>query len=84
MAKDIPKFKVGDLVLKNQKRNIWDAIYMANFTIGKVLNDRAHDWQDPSGHVQWTAVADIHLLMPAENIVSSLPDARAFGRACNT
>ena len=55
---------------------------MSNFRIFEVINDRAYDLQDPSGHVDHTTVAATHLLMPTENIVSLLADAKAFGRTC--
>ena len=49
---EIPKFKVGDLVLlKNHKEQIWDTIYIPNLRIFKCINDRANDLQHPSGHV---------------------------------
>ena len=53
-----------------------------NFPFCKVINDRAYDLQDPTGHVRCTTVAEIQLLMPAKYIVSMLPDIKAFGCAC--
>ena len=47
---------------------------MPNFHICKVINDRAYDLQDPAGHVTCVSVADVQLLMPAEYIVSMLPN----------
>ena len=44
MTKELPKFKVGDLVLmKNHKNQTWDAKYLPNFRICKTMNDRAYD-----------------------------------------
>ena len=63
------------MLLKNQN---WNAIH-AWFFICKVINDRAYDLQDPTGHFRWTAGTDIQLLMPAEYVVSTLPDIKAFG-----
>ena len=37
---------------------------------------------NPTSHVRHTCVADIQLWMPADYIVSKLPDIKAFGRAC--
>ena len=57
-TKDLPKFKVGDLVLlKNNIKQNWDARYMPHFCIWKVNNDRAYDLQDPTGHVRCATVA---------------------------
>ena len=41
---------------------------MSNDHICKVINDKAHDLQDPYAHVHHTFVADIQLLMPADYI----------------
>ena len=80
---EISKFKVGDLVLltNHKKHTPWDAKYMSNFHICKVINDRPYDLQNPSGHVCHNFVEDIQLLIPAEYIVTLLPDAKVFGRA---
>ena len=76
--KDLPKFKVRDLVLlKNHKQN-WDVKYRPNFQICIVINDRAYKLQDPSGHVTCATVADIQSLMTAEYIVNKVPDIKAF------
>ena len=55
---------------------------MPDFHICQVINDRAYDLQDPTGHVRCTSVTDIKLLMPAEYIVSMLLDIKAFGWSC--
>ena len=36
---------------------------MPNFHICKVINDTAYNFQDTTGHVRWTDLADIHILM---------------------
>ena len=82
-TKDPPKFKVGDLVLlKNHKKQTWDTKYMPNFHICEVLNDRTYDLQDITSHGRHVSVADNQLLMPAEYIVSILPDTKSFRQAC--
>ena len=48
---------------------------MPNFHICKVIND-------PIGCVRCAFVADIQLLIPAEYIVSMLPDIKTFGWTC--
>ena len=81
-AKDPLKFKVRDfLLIKNHKKQIWNIKYMPDFHICKVINNRPYDFEDPTGHVQHASVADIQLLMPAEYIVSMLPNIKAFGQA---
>ena len=47
-----PNFKVSGLVLlRNHKNHTpWDARYMSSYHICKVINDRAYDLQDFSGH----------------------------------
>ena len=83
-TKDLPKFKVADLVLlKDHKTQNRDAKYMPKFCICKVINDRAYDLKDLTGHVRCAAVTDVQLLMPAEYIVSMLPEIKVFGWACN-
>ena len=70
---------VGDLVLlKNHKKQNRDTQYLHSFCICKIINDRAYDLQDPAAHVRHATVADIQLLMPAEYVVSMLPDIKAF------
>ena len=66
------------MLLINHKKQDSDAKYMPNIRICKVANDRAYDLQDQTGHVQHAIVAKIQLLMPAEYIVSMLPDVKAF------
>ena len=81
-TKDFPNFKVGDLVLlKNHKKQNWDAKYMVNFHICKIINDRVSDLQDLTGHDRCATIEDIQLLMFAEYIISMLPDIKAFGLA---
>ena len=54
---------------------------MLNSHICKVIHDRAYDLQDPTDYVRCATLAKIQLFMPAEYIVSMLPDIRAFGWA---
>ena len=68
-TKDLPRFKIrGLLLLKNHKKHNWDAKYMPNFHICKVISDRANDLQDPTDHVRCTAAANIQLVMSVEYI----------------
>ena len=46
----------------------------------KVINDRAYDLQDPTGHVYWASVVYTHVLMLAEYIASLIPDTKEFRR----
>ena len=44
MTKEVPKFKMADLVLlKNHKRQIWDTKYIPNLRVCKIINDRMYD-----------------------------------------
>ena len=52
---------------------------MPKFHSFKIINNRAYDLQDQTGHVGHTSVTDIQLLMPAEYTVNMLPDRKAFG-----
>ena len=52
---------------------------MPDFHTCKVINDMAYNLQDTTGHVRCTYVADIKLFMPAEYILSTLLDTKAFG-----
>ena len=46
MTKDIPEFKVGDLVLvRNDQKKMECKVY-GTFEICKIINDRAYDLQD--------------------------------------
>ena len=67
------------MFLKIHKKQNWDAKYMPNCHICKVLYDRKYDLQYPNGQVRCAAVADSQLAMPAEYIVSMLTNIKAFG-----
>ena len=47
-----------------------------------VINDRAYDLQNPSGHIKCASVADMQLLMPARYTVSISINMKGFGWAC--
>ena len=65
-----PSKRMKELVLlNNNKKQNWDAKDTPNFRVCKVINDKAYDLQNPTGHVQHAAVANIQLLMPAQCIV---------------
>ena len=66
--KDIPKFKVGDLVLLGnlKKHAPWFAKYMSFFCICKVINDMTLDLQEPSDHIYHASLVDIYLFMLVE------------------
>ena len=77
------KFKVGRFRIaeKPQEATIY-AKHMTNFRMCKIIHDRIYDLQNPSGHVWCLALAGIQLLMPAEYIVSLLPDKIEIWRTC--
>ena len=53
---------------------------MPNVYICKTINDNVYGLQDPTGHVRHGTVADTQLIMPAEYIISILPDNKnTFG-----
>ena len=54
-------------------------MHMCNSPICKVINDMMHDLQEPYGNIYCLSVAEIQVLMPAEYIVTLLPDAKTFG-----
>ena len=68
-------------MLRNHKKYTqWDARYMSNIRIWKVINDRAYNLQNHDHYVHQTCIVDIHLLVLAEYIVSLLPDAKVIKR----
>ena len=67
---------------KNLQKQTLVKNYMPNFHICKVINDKAYDLQDPTGHVRCGSVANVKLLKPAEYIFNMLPDIKAFRWAC--
>ena len=82
MTRKITNFKVGDfwLLMSHNKQSQWNAKYVSNFQICKIINDWAYYLQDPSGHICCALVLGIQLYLPAEFIASLLPDEKAFER----
>ena len=79
---DIPPYKKEDLVkIKNfQKKPNWDAIYLPNFTIIRIINPKQLEVSDPTGRLWKVNVSDAHKILPSDFTISSILDEQVFGR----
>ena len=80
--KDIPKFKIGDLIIiKNFENKLsWDTKYVPNFRIVKLIGTRQLEVSDLTGRLWNVNISDVHKILPADFIVSCLQDEQVFTR----
>ena len=79
---DIPQYKIGDLIMiKNvDKKSNWDAKYIPNFRIIRLIGTRQLEVSDPRGRLRKVNICDVHNISPSEFIVSCIPDEEVFAR----
>ena len=79
---DVPHYKIGDLIMiKNlNKKLTWDAKYVPNFSVVKLIGKRQSEVVDPTGRLRKVNISDVHKILPADFIVSCIPDEQVFAR----
>ena len=89
---DIPNYKIGDLVMIRNfdivmitnfdiKSN-WDAKYAPKFRAVCLIGCRQLEVSDSNGRIRKVNVCDVHMILPSDHIVCSIPDEQVFGRRC--
>ena len=73
---DIPEFKIGVLIMvKNVYRESnWDTKYVPNFRVIKLIGMRQLEFPDLTDRLWKVNILDIHKILPADFIVSCIPD----------
>ena len=79
---NVPQYKIGDLVMikKFEKILTWETKYVANFRIVRLIGTRQLEVSDLTGRLRRVNVSDIHKILPADFIVSCIPDEQVFAR----
>ena len=82
---DIPNFKISDLIMiKNFDKMLnWDAKYVPNFRVTKLIGTRQLEVCNPTGRLWKVNISDVHKIVPANFIVSCIPDEQIFARKGN-
>ena len=79
---NIPEFKMGDLIMVKkicQKSN-WDAKYVPNFRLIKLIGMRQLEVSNPTGRLWMVNISDVHKILSADFVVSCIPDEQVFAR----
>ena len=58
----------------------WDAKYIPNFRIVKLIGYRQLKVSDPTGRLRKVNICDVHKILPSEFIVSGILDEQIFAR----
>ena len=79
---DMPNFKICDLILiKNvDKKSNWDAKHVPDFRVIKLKGTRQIEVSDQTGKLQKVNISDVHKILPADFIVSCIPNKQDFPR----
>ena len=83
---DIPQHKTEDLIMiKNfNKESNWDAKYIPNFRIIRLIDTRQLEISDQTGRLRKVNICDVHNILPSEFIVSCIPDEQVSTRKGST
>ena len=61
------------------KQVIWDAKYAPNLKrVVKLIGTRQLEVADPTGRLRKVNISDVHKILPADFIVSCIPDEQVF------
>ena len=79
---DMPQYKIGDLIMiKNfNKKSNWDAKYIPNFRIIRLIGTRQLEVSDLTSGLRKVNICDVLRILPSEFIVSCIPDEQVFSR----
>ena len=56
----------------------WDAKYVSNFRVVKLIGTRQLEVADLTGRLKKVNISDIHKVLPADLTVSCIPDEKVF------
>ena len=76
----IPQYNIEDLaMIKNyDKKSNWDAKYIPNFRVIRLVDTRQLEVSDPTGRLRKVNICDVHKVLPSEFIVSCIPDEQVL------
>ena len=79
---NIPQFKIGNLIMINNfdKSWNWDAKYIPNFRIIRLIGTTQLEVSDPTGRLTKVNICDVHNILPSEFIASYIPYEQVFAR----
>ena len=79
---DIPQYKIEDLIMIKHfdKKSNWDAKYISNVRIIRLIHKRQLEVSDPTGRLRKVNICDVHKVLPSEFIGSCIPDEHVFTR----
>ena len=79
---DIPKFKMCNLIVIKtfDKKSNCDKKYVTNFRVIKLIGTRQLEVSDLTGSLWKVNISDGHKILPADFIVSCIPDKQVFAR----
>ena len=68
-------------MIKNfSKKSTWYAKYVHNYRVVKLVGTRQLEVSDPTGRLRKVNISDVHKILPADFIVSCIPDDQVFAR----
>ena len=79
---EVPKFKTGDFIMiKNfDKKSTWDAKYVPNFRIVRLIGTRQLEVSDSTGRLRKVYISEVHKILHADFIVTCILGEQIFVR----
>ena len=79
---NIPQYKIGDLVMiKNHDKKLnWDAKYIPNFRVIRLVATQQLEVSDPTGRLGKLNTCYVHKVLSTEFIVSCISDEQIYAR----
>ena len=77
---DVPQFKIDNLIMIRNfnKKSTLDAKYVPNYRVVRLMGTRQLEVSDPTGRLRKLNISDVHKVIPADFIVSCIPDKQLF------
>ena len=75
------QIKEGDLVLiKNNPKRAFQPRFLDNYRVIRIKGQQVEVWPAIEGDTKWAHITHVKPMLPADNVIASLPDYSAFGR----
>ena len=75
------KLKEGDLVLiKDHTAKAFQPHYVGNYRIVSFKGNQVEVHKTEGGNTTWVHLTDVKYILPADNVITKLPDYQSFGR----
>ena len=62
------------------KKYNWDAKYIPNFRVVLLISPKQLEVSNPRGRIRKVNLFVMHMILPSDHTVSSIPDEQVFGR----